>query len=166
MRGYVIEREFCSECDEDNGKKCIRCEVLERMVRELAAKWNSANSREEQRRWSMSREQREEAHEILCEDFSEKADFAVEKDIGQDAAFALYKSNRQEYDKLHLVHYNRLWAEQREKENAHVREMEAAEELLGRLGARMMRPYEHWNEEESRIQWLETRHENDDDWDY
>jgi hypothetical protein len=34
-------------------------------------------------------------------------------------------------------------------------EVEIVEEMLERLGARMARPYEHWNEDEQLVQWME-----------
>jgi hypothetical protein len=36
----------------------------------------------------------------------------------------------------------------------------ALEDAMGRLGARLMRPYEHWNEEEHMMEWLETRYDS------
>lgn len=41
---------------------------------------------------------------------------------------------------------------QREDEDL---EIELIEDKLARLGARMMRPYEHWNEDERHMQWME-----------
>lgn len=35
--------------------------------------------------------------------------------------------------------------------------MQVVEELLARHGARMMRPYEHWNEDEAYVQYMENR---------
>lgn len=34
-------------------------------------------------------------------------------------------------------------------------ELEVVEEMLERYGARMMRPYEHWNEDEQYMEWME-----------
>ena len=39
--------------------------------------------------------------------------------------------------------------------------MVVIEELLSELGARMMRPYEHWNEDERYMEYMETRYDND-----
>jgi hypothetical protein len=168
MRGYVIENEDCADCDQETGKACIKCTVIERMVKEIAAKWNLSNSREEQRRWGMSREQRDDEREYWGERFDEEAGFAVEKELGREKADALYMTNREEWKARHEVHFDRLWAEHREKEMLHIREREAAEELLERLGARMMRPYEHHNEEERCIEYMETRYDSRDaeEWDY
>ena len=167
MRGYIIERE-CAECDEETGKACIKCTVVEKMVRELATKWNTANSREEQRRWGMSREQREYEEAYWGERFDEEAAFAIDNALGREEAERLFVNDREEWKRQHEAHFDRLWAEQREKESIHLREREAAAELLGRLGARMMRPYEHHNEEESYYQYMETRYDSRDaeEWDY
>lgn len=169
MRGYVIEREDCEECG-DSGTACVKCEVLERMVRELAAKWNTANSREEQRRWSVSREQREDEEAHWSEVFDEEAAFAIDNALGREEAERLFDNDREEWKRQHKAHFDRLWAAHREKENKHVREMEAAEELLSRLGARMMRRFEHMNEEESYHEMMESRAEArasaSGEWDY
>jgi hypothetical protein len=37
--------------------------------------------------------------------------------------------------------------------------LEIIEEMLARLGARMMRPYEHWNEEERYMEYQESRYD-------
>lgn len=38
-------------------------------------------------------------------------------------------------------------------------EVELVEDKLAAIGARMMRPYEHWNEDERYMQYMETRNE-------
>ena len=40
--------------------------------------------------------------------------------------------------------------------------MEVIEELLSQLGARMMRPYEHWNEDEKYMEYMENRYSYDE----
>jgi hypothetical protein len=50
---------------------------------------------------------------------------------------------------------------QRTEQNAErALEIELVEDKLERLGARMMRPYEHWHEEERYVEYLETRYDN------
>jgi len=39
-------------------------------------------------------------------------------------------------------------------------EIELCEEKLARIGARMMRPYEHWNEDERLMEYMETRYDH------
>lgn len=46
-------------------------------------------------------------------------------------------------------------AQRRMRGELQARELEAIEELLAARGARMMRPYEHWNEDERYMEWSE-----------
>jgi hypothetical protein len=39
-------------------------------------------------------------------------------------------------------------------------EIELIEDKLAAIGARMMRPYEHWNEDERYMEYMETRYDN------
>ena len=45
--------------------------------------------------------------------------------------------------------------QQREQQAEHDLEVELVEDKLEQLGARMMRPYEHWNEDESYVEYME-----------
>jgi hypothetical protein len=49
-----------------------------------------------------------------------------------------------------------LQADQQRREAREVK-LEIIEEMLARLGARMMRPYEHWNEDERYMEYQESR---------
>lgn len=40
-------------------------------------------------------------------------------------------------------------------------QLDAIADKLYMLGARMMRPYEHWNEDERYMQYMETRYDNE-----
>jgi hypothetical protein len=57
-----------------------------------------------------------------------------------------------------------LWAKENAKQRQPYEDRAAIEEMLGELGARMMRPYEHWNEDERMMEYLENRHSYDNDW--
>lgn len=166
MRGYVIEREDCEDCERENNR-CIRCEVREKMVRELAAKWNIANSRDEERRWGMTREQREEEQEYWGERFAEEACDEIEKAHGSSVLAAMSKA---EYEALEAPIIARKWEEHDRQANRAAYERDAAEELLAELGARMMRRFEHMNEEESYHEMMESRAEArasaSGEWDY
>jgi hypothetical protein len=40
-------------------------------------------------------------------------------------------------------------------------EIELVEDKLAAIGARMMRPYEHWNEDERYMEYMESRYDNE-----
>lgn len=48
-----------------------------------------------------------------------------------------------------------------EADDRDIREQQAIETTMRELGARMMRPYEHWNEEERYMEWSENRYDDD-----
>lgn len=48
--------------------------------------------------------------------------------------------------------------EERERKAERRLEIELIEDKLERLGARMMRPYEHWNEDERYMEYMENRY--------
>ena len=48
---------------------------------------------------------------------------------------------------------------QRLAERRHAAQLAAIEQMLEEHGARMMRPYEHWNEDEQYMQWMESRYD-------
>lgn len=51
-----------------------------------------------------------------------------------------------------------------EADDRDIREQQAIETTMRELGARMMRPYEHWNEEERYMEWSENRYDDSRDY--
>lgn len=49
-----------------------------------------------------------------------------------------------------------------DKVSSAILKKEVVEELLSELGARMARPYEHWNEDERYMEYMESRYDNRD----
>lgn len=82
----------------------------------------------------------------------------AEDEEGRDPRWEYYQQvlddaeNDEEAAKVELEKYDTRQAALREVENI---ELRALEEQLGKLGARMMRPYEHWNEDERLMEYLE-----------
>jgi len=151
-RAYVFEDH---ETDE-NGEPTLKSKIREEMIGKLAAEWNTVSS-EIERRSFMDREDRDNEAEYIGDHCENAADNAVDaaynknpnltedeikviRQTAEDEAYAAYKAKRDEI---------------------YVRK-EVIEELLSELGARMARPYEHWNEDEKYMEYMETRHDNDD----
>lgn len=152
MRGFV--RSDDGDCDDD-GNESLRFQIRQEMIQKLASEWNETHQRIERQSWRDQDELDDEAdfHACQVEDIRYAAkEEAAEKnpnlskeelrDIAQKAEDAYYA----EVDKNRNLDHERL---------------SVIEELLGELGARMMRPYEHWNEDERYMEYMETRYDNE-----
>jgi hypothetical protein len=84
-------------------------------------------------------------------DGEERRRFAREADLEDGYDDREYDEENEEAERYLDVHLARLRADQ------HYAEIRAIENLMAEQGARMMRPYEHWNEDEAYIQYMEER---------
>lgn len=151
-RGFVFENPEDEESD--NPLTAMKARVRREMVEKLAAEWNQIHERMERRsfRCRDDYDEEEEYHSEMAEEKAYEAyDAAIEAGKTEEEA-------QQEKDKASEAYY----ASVRLKESEDSLKLSVTEELLGELGARMMRPYEHWNEEEKLMEYLETRYDNDD----
>ena len=147
MRGFVIENEI----EESDLKSKIRQEMIEK----LAAEWNAENRKAEKYQFRCDEEIDEEADYLAC--MAENViDSAVGKALHENPN--LSKEEIQAISDKAVEDYNR---EYYEKANEALTRMDVIEELLGELGARMMRPYEHWNEDERYMEYMENRYSDD-----
>lgn len=151
MRGYKIE----IETDENDLKAQIRKEMIDK----LAAEWNCLNSQIERNSWR-SREMDDEYSDYHAEMAEEYINGALDEEerakgspLTPEEENVIKDSAGKEYD-----------AKLRERENEPYIRLEVIEELLGELGARMMRPYEHWNEDERYMEYMENRYDYGDDY--
>lgn len=123
----------CQTCEE-TGETCGVCEAKQDIVQELAAKWNVMHAEDETYSFR-SREDRENDAEI-------EAEFMAEMTEAEQSA--------------HL--------KKKEKDaQARIDRKNAIEELLSHYGARMARPYEHHNEMERYVEYMETKNDYMDD---
>lgn len=156
MRGYVFFDEDKIEYDE-NDEPTLKHKIREEMVQKLASECNEINNRIEQRSWRDRDELDSEAdyHAEMADEFAYSQLEKAEK---------LHNSNGLELSpedhKLIREKAINLYYEQKaSKDNEiHLRK-QVIEDLLSELGARMMRPYEHWNEEERYMEYMETRYD-------
>lgn len=157
MRSFVIEDEDI-DADDEIGK--MKLEIKKEMINKLASEWNSLNNQIESRRY-----------QTMNDDYAD-AFTDVHEDQVEDEAHAVYEKaikegkSKAEARQLKDEARERIW-EELEEEHAKVDRkpyirMEVIEELLARLGARMMRPYEHWNEDERYMEYMENRYSYDE----
>lgn len=182
MRGFVIDHP--SEDYDENGELTMKGKIREEMVRKLASEWNEYHSKMEQRSWRSEHEIDDEADYLAerCGDFvSEKmADF-IKNEPGL---------SEEDYEEYHAYHHDEdgnwrckkyllpmearqlieekessfekeFYADIKKKESEDGVRIQVIEELLSGFNARMMRPYEHWNEDEKLMEYLERDRDNE-----
>lgn len=153
MRSYVIERED-SEAEESD----LKAEIREKMIQKLASEWNEINRQIERLSWRSREERYEEADYLagLAEDYVyNKVDNALQDNPNLTES---------EQSDIRRQAEDAFYEEQKKKDNEIYLRKQVVEELLSELGARMARPYEHWNEEERHIEYMETRYDYYDDY--
>jgi hypothetical protein len=127
-------------------RKQIRTEMIEKLV----AEWNCLNRKIER--------------ESYLEEFqiAEYEDYHSEQvtEIGLDAFDQAIKAgkSKEEASQAKEDAENRYWDQSNLEESKDFVRMEVIEELLSELGARIMRPYEHWNEDEQYVEYMENRY--------
>jgi len=156
--------EFESDDEGEGEGESLRSQIRREMIGKLAAEWNELNSRREERSFR-SREERDEEDQARYENAQERAweamsGWAEAHDITLDIDDYKQKSwppeAREQFEKF-VVEFSKS-----ESDDTGLR-MQVVEELIGELGGRMKRPYEHWNEEESQMEYAERDRDGDND---
>ena len=152
MRAYVIENDsHYDDLNSDDAVVALKAKIREEMISKLAEEWNQINRRLEQDSWC-SHEEQDYLAEMCQESVYEAVEEAKDKNPGITK------------DELREVRQN---AEDKFYEEIHKKDQEiytrkqVIEDLLSELGARMARPYEHWNEMESYMEYEESRYDNE-----
>jgi len=149
MRGWTLYREFDNEPD-------LKKKIREEMINKLASEWNDTNRKMEARQFRSQEDLDEEQvyiHEQLMDRAYDAESAALEKGATEEEAKKIREDAYQAAEK-----------ELADKDSEDSARMNVIEELLHDLGARMMRPYEHWNEDERYMEYMETRYDNDERW--
>lgn len=148
MRGFVIE---------NNGDESdLRMKIRTEMVQKLAAEWNAINNQIERNSWRCQEDIDAEAdyHAEMEEEFIAGDLDCAEREKGfpltEDEEKQIRKKAREDYRNKVNEQDNEIYVRQ-----------DVIEELLSELGARMMRPYEHWNEDERYMEYMENRYNDD-----
>lgn len=149
-RGFIYDPET-----DDNGEETLKSKIRHEMIQKLASEWNEYHQKIEQASWRDEHERADEAdyHACMAEDSIYQAEEdALEKNpnLSKEEILAIRQKAEDDY-------YAEVKLQQNEK---HLR-IEVIEGLLSDLGARMMRPYEHWNEEERYMEYMENRYDNE-----
>jgi hypothetical protein len=119
------------------------------IIEGLVAQWNQINQQIDRYGWD--EDSRALEHDFYADQFQESLFEEIdllEQRLGR-------KLTSEEKGDLR----ERVRAQVEDRQDAHILALhakrDALEQVLATLGARMMRPYEHWNEEESFMQWSE-----------
>lgn len=176
-RDFVVENEEESDNeDSENPREAMRAKIKREMIEKLACEWNILHNRMEQK--SFDSEAREAEDEYLgdcCDNYAHdkiaellekgEAGFSVEQngDFFTNARrHEVPEEIRTAIRLLYSKFEEEFWANHKQKIDEDAMRLSVVEELLGQFGARMKRPYEHWNEEEKYMEYMETRYDNDD----
>lgn len=161
--------EFTGDDKGEGEGESLKSQIRREMVEKLAAEWNELNSKLEERSFR-SREERDEEAEYL----GDQAESYADDRIGDWAAAQgldpdVVSGPKRKWPPEVREHYDKLIEEYHESHKSNADDtalrMQVVEELIGELGGRMMRPYEHWNEEEQQMEYAE-RDRGDDRDDY
>lgn len=147
MRGYVDLRSDDGYSDDPLDR--IRKEAREKIINELVQKWNTLHRKIEARQWDIEGMQ-DTINENLESTYECAYELALRDGLSANDAHWKAREAVEEQEREFNENENRLWLE-----------LEAVEDILGELGARMMRPYEHWNEDERYMEYMETRYDYD-----
>lgn len=149
MRGFVME----PECDE-NGEETLKSQIRREMVQKLASEWNEYHQKIEQASWRDEDERAAEAD--YHAEYAREAAYNAEEEAREKNPALTKEQAREIREKAEKEYYEDVRKHERENHDR----IEVIEELLSDLGARMMRPYEHWNEDERYMEYMENRYDS------
>jgi len=147
QRGFHVEPRD-TDLDED-GELTLRGKIRQEMIQKLASEWNAAHGRAEERSFR-SDEDRDAEADMLSEVAQDRA---YEEASRQVEGFD--EMSKRDQDRAMQPFVDAFFKEQKEKDSVDAERLSVIQEMLGELGARMMRPYEHWNEEEQYREYAE-----------
>lgn len=141
-----------AEFDESDYKAVARREMIEKLAKE----WNDINNRIERDSWRSQEDLDEENYfhqENLGEEIYEAKHLALKKNPNL---------SKEELDEIESRTRDSYYEKVNERDSQIFLKQAAVEELLEELGARMMQPYEHWNEEAAYMEYMENRYSYSD----
>lgn len=145
MRGYVFE----IETGEETAEELLLVRAKQEIVKGLATQWNQVNREIEHYHWD------EHAREMDDDYFADQ----FEEQMLEETSLLEQTLGRKPTSEERLTLSEKVSAQINERQDAHINMLhtkrQALEQVLHTLGARMMRPYEHWNEDERYMQWSE-----------
>ena len=156
MRAYVVENDsHYDQLNSDDGMVALKAKIREEMIGKLAAEWNTINRRIEESSWR-SRDDMYEEQDYLAEMCQEQVYEAVEEAKEKNPGLT-----KEELRDIRQAAEDKFYEEIHKKDQEIYTRKQVIEELLSELGTRMARPYEHWNEMESYMEYQENRYDNE-----
>jgi len=147
---------WLTEDGPDEQEDELKLEVIKEQINKLVDRWNGLEERYEVRRSRQypSGESFDCGEAEMCEEQAQEE--ALERGLeGRDAREYTEKRVEEllaERDRERERYFDKIIAEQ-----------QVIEEMMSSLGARFKRPYEHWNEEEKYMEYMENRYSRYDD---
>lgn len=138
-RSFTWINENVEHTDEENARAAA-----------LANKWSALKTAEEERYFRRQSDEDEGRYDYQCE-----CEFCITRNHRCDEHGENGGCSLCDLAKTTSMTECELEARRREQEAERDLEIELVEDKLARLGARMMRPYEHWNEDERLMEYME-----------
>ncbi len=156
MRGWTfIDDATPSDHYDENGELTLKGKIREEMINKLASQWNEIHNKMERDSFRSEEDRDNEADYLACR-AEEEEDSAVEEALKKNPNLSMEEQNsvREEASR-------KFYKAQQDKDQEDILRKDTLEELLADLGVRMMRPYEHWNEDERYMEYMETRYDDE-----
>ena len=144
---YIDERD---EAGDESPRARLERAVREKQINELVSRWNRLEKLSERRSYFYE-DDREDYEEELRERRAEARAEAYQKAIASG-------STEDEAKELAEDAAEQVLSPMDEADLRDQAEQEAIVAMLHGLGARLMRPYEHWNEDERYMEYMENRY--------
>ena len=156
MRSFKIENDsHYSDLHGDDPILAMKAKIREEMIIKLAKEWNELDRRVQEDSWR--------SHEEVCEDQYFLAEMCQESvhEAVEEAKDKNPNITKEELRDIRQEAEDKFYEEISRKDQEICLRKEVIEELLSELGARMARPYEHWNEMESYMEYEDSRYDNE-----
>ena len=150
---YVEELEY-----DENDKLTVKSQLRKDVVDNLVKEWNQINRTIERRSWR-DRDERLDEESYHADQADE---FSYNKE--GDALKENPNLTKEELKEIRKMARDEYYAQVEEEENKIYLRQDAIEEMLMELGCRMARPYEHWNEDERYMEYMENRYDSYEDY--
>lgn len=156
-RGYVfMDEDECQSEDSLDAHAQMRKQIRNEMIAKLAAEWNVIHNKIERQSYLF------EEHSDYTREYEDYHAEQVEE-TGEESYSEVINNGgtEEEAKEARTKAKEDYWDQVRAKENEDYLRLQVIEEMLSELGVRMMRPYEHWNEEEAYMEYMENRYSYD-----
>lgn len=144
---------YIGDCNADS----LEAKIREEIIQDLANKWNRLNKSIERQHFIRDSYDYDNKDDCREEELKEAYENAYEAAIDKGAS-------KEEAMEVGLEAKYKLQEKYDEEDSLPYKKLQILEDMLGQLGARMMRPYEHWNEDEAYMEYMENRYTNYDEY--